>query len=108
MLPGTTFHQSAMHMVPGVHEVHDLHIWTVAPGRIALSAHVTLSDRTLSQSAEIITGLKAFQHDRFRDPPHYHSIRICCLWSGSYSLCPWEYIVTLKITKYCGINKCSL
>ena len=60
MLPGTTFHQSAMHMVPGVHEVHDLHIWTVAPGRIALSAHVTLSDRTLSQSAEIITGLKAF------------------------------------------------
>lgn len=32
--------------VDGVISVHDLHIWTFAPGRIAVSAHLLLSDST--------------------------------------------------------------
>lgn len=38
----------AMHAVPGVNAVHDLHVWTVAPGYISLSAHVTVADSALS------------------------------------------------------------
>ena len=30
--------------LPGVASVHDLHVWSIAPGRIALSAHVELDD----------------------------------------------------------------
>jgi len=44
--------------VSGVAEVHDLHIWTVSPGYVALSAHVILEDQTLSQSERIMAELK--------------------------------------------------
>ena len=47
-----------MRAIPGVAEVHDLHIWTVSPGYISLSAHVILNDQTLSQSTEIMYELK--------------------------------------------------
>jgi len=48
----------AMRATPGVGEVHDLHVWTVAPGYVALSAHVLLADQTLSQTANVMTALK--------------------------------------------------
>jgi cobalt-zinc-cadmium efflux system protein len=48
----------SMHKVPGVSEIHDLHVWTVAPGYIALSAHVTVDDQAISQTAEIMSALK--------------------------------------------------
>lgn len=35
---------SAMAQVPGTVSVHDLHIWTLASGRLALSAHVVVRD----------------------------------------------------------------
>ncbi|MHB8088689.1 MAG: cation diffusion facilitator family transporter [Anaerolineaceae bacterium] len=44
--------------VSGVAEVHDLHIWTVSPGFVALSAHVILEDQTLSQTSSIMEELK--------------------------------------------------
>ncbi len=47
-----------MKAVSGVAEVHDLHIWTVSPGFIALSAHVILEDQTLSQTGRIMEKLK--------------------------------------------------
>lgn len=36
--------ESAIAGVPGVHAVHDLHVWTVASGMVALSAHATVGD----------------------------------------------------------------
>jgi cobalt-zinc-cadmium efflux system protein len=35
----------AIAAVPGVEEVHDLHVWTLTTGRYALSAHVVARDR---------------------------------------------------------------
>ena len=48
----------AMGAVPGVEEVHDLHIWTVSPGYVALSAHVVLSDQVLSRTQDVMESLK--------------------------------------------------
>ena len=48
LLEGTPSHISvravveAMHAVPGVADVHELHVWTISSGKEALSAHVTL------------------------------------------------------------------
>ena len=36
--------RAAMDATPGVHRVHDLHIWTVTSGLIAMSGHVELAD----------------------------------------------------------------
>jgi len=50
-----TVHQ-AMRALPGVHSVHDLHIWTITSGLIALSAHV----RVAEQSQQVL--LKDVRH----------------------------------------------
>jgi cobalt-zinc-cadmium efflux system protein len=55
----------AMKKVPGISQVHDLHVWTVAPGYIALSAHVTVDDQSISQTAETMTALKETLHEGF-------------------------------------------
>jgi len=55
----------AMRQAPGVGEVHDLHVWTVSPGYVALSAHVVLRDQALSQTTQIMAALKAALHDGF-------------------------------------------
>ncbi|HWS23135.1 MAG TPA: cation diffusion facilitator family transporter [Anaerolineales bacterium] len=44
--------------VDGVAGIHDLHIWTVTPGYIALSAHVILRDQKLSDTANIMKEIK--------------------------------------------------
>lgn len=49
---------NAMRRVPGVIEVHDLHVWTVAPGYVALSVHVVVGDQALSRTSEIMAALK--------------------------------------------------
>ena len=40
--------------IPGVVGVHDLHVWSIASGSHALSAHVLLDDRRLSEAAEVL------------------------------------------------------
>ncbi|MCK7541305.1 MAG: hypothetical protein MZV63_65670 [Marinilabiliales bacterium] len=49
---------NALRRLPGVIDVHDLHVWTVAPGYIALSAHVVVGDQALSRTGEIMAALK--------------------------------------------------
>lgn len=66
----------AMLKVAGVEEVHDLHVWTVAPGYIALSAHVTVDDQAISQTAEIMSALKETLHDSFEI--HHTTIQFEC------------------------------
>lgn len=55
----------AMGSVPGVVEVHDLHVWTVSPGYAALSAHVLVDDQALSQTQEVMEGLKRALAEQF-------------------------------------------
>jgi cobalt-zinc-cadmium efflux system protein len=52
-----------MAAVPGVREVHDLHVWTVTSGFPALAAHVrTVHDEDPDQVRERVESLL---HDRF-------------------------------------------
>lgn len=54
-----------MKSVKGVAEVHDLHIWTVGPGYIALSAHAVMENQTLSQCENIMEELKGILFSEF-------------------------------------------
>jgi cobalt-zinc-cadmium efflux system protein len=56
---------AAMADVRGVAEVHDLHVWSLCSGHVALSAHVVLSEQALADSDSIMQGLKAQLLDRF-------------------------------------------
>lgn len=53
----------AMAAVQGVSGVHDLHIWTLASGTVALSAHVVLS--RLEAWPALLKRLQAMLHDEF-------------------------------------------
>ncbi len=49
--------------VEGVESVHDLHVWSVASGTIALSAHVVIRDADQWQA--LLVQLQTLLHDRF-------------------------------------------
>lgn len=53
----------ALAELPGVVAVHDLHVWSIAPGRVALSAHVELED--LFRWPGILAAAGALLHDRY-------------------------------------------
>lgn len=55
-----------MQAVPGVRDVHDLHIWQVGQGIYALSCHVQISDQLVSQCADILAELNHLLEHEFR------------------------------------------
>ena len=54
--------QAAMAAIPGVERVHDLHVWTVASGMIAMSGHAVVADPGRAPGAlrEITSTVKQF------------------------------------------------
>ncbi len=47
-----------MQDVAGVHDVHDLHVWTIANGMNALSCHVIIEDSCTDRAADIVADVK--------------------------------------------------
>jgi cobalt-zinc-cadmium efflux system protein len=52
--------------VAGVVGVHDLHVWTIGSDSHALSAHVVLDDRKLSEASAILRSIDTAMRDDFR------------------------------------------
>ena len=52
-----------MRALPGVHEVHDVHLWTITTGMDAMSGHVVIGD--MARSAELLAALNALLSRRF-------------------------------------------
>lgn len=46
--------EQAIAAVPGVLNVHDLHVWTVGPGVIACSCHVLVPEQTIREGQQIL------------------------------------------------------
>lgn len=53
---------AAMRQVPGVHAVHDVHLWTITTGMDAMSGHVVIDD--IHRSADILSALDALLSSR--------------------------------------------
>jgi cobalt-zinc-cadmium efflux system protein len=51
--------------VPGVRDVHDLHVWSIAGGMSALSAHLQVDDRPLSQCGAVVSGVSGLLQRRY-------------------------------------------
>jgi cobalt-zinc-cadmium efflux system protein len=56
---------SAVKALPGVADMHDVHIWTITSGIYALSAHLSIADQTVSQSFDIVTGVNKVLAESF-------------------------------------------
>lgn len=53
----------ALAAVQGVQSVHDLHIWTLSSGRVALSAHIMVRDLVVWEG--LLDGLRSLLHERY-------------------------------------------
>jgi cobalt-zinc-cadmium efflux system protein len=54
----------SIHQVPGVLDVHDLHVWTVASGMAACSLHIQVSDRSALEGQRIQQAVaQMLEHD---------------------------------------------
>ena len=51
--------------IGGVTGVHDLHVWSIGSGSYALSAHVLLDDRRLSEATEVLREIDACAQEHF-------------------------------------------
>ncbi len=51
--------RAGIRALPGVVDVHDLHVWTIGSGSHVLSAHVLLPDARISEASEILRRIEA-------------------------------------------------
>lgn len=56
---------ATMAEVPGVHEVHDLHVWSLCSGEVSLSAHVTLDSDTPGGGGLVLVELQRRLREHF-------------------------------------------
>ncbi|MDD4179349.1 MAG: cation diffusion facilitator family transporter [Candidatus Margulisbacteria bacterium] len=52
--------------VPGVKDLHDLHIWTISSGINAISAHVIIKDDAAERAAAILKEICALMDEKYR------------------------------------------
>ena len=57
--------QDRIRGVDGVVGVHDLHVWTLGTGSYALSAHILLPDRSISDATHILQSVDRAMRDEF-------------------------------------------
>ena len=55
----------AMRAVPGVNDVHDIHIWSLGSETAAMSCHVSIDDMQLSASSNILHDINCLLASRF-------------------------------------------
>jgi cobalt-zinc-cadmium efflux system protein len=69
--------QAGLLGVDGVSEVHDLHVWTLTSGFVAMSGHAVIAD--VARSHEILEGVRKMLSEKFHighmtlqlEPPHF-------------------------------------
>ena len=64
--------RAALQGVPGVLNVHDLHVWSLGSQSHALASHVTIAEMPMSECGCILEGIKCTLADRF----HIHHTTI--------------------------------
>lgn len=56
----------ALRSEPGVHDIHDLHVWEITSGYICLTAHVVVEDAAVSETMALRQALSELLWQRFR------------------------------------------
>lgn len=52
--------------VPGVLDVHDLHVWMVGPGVVACSCHIVVGEQSVRQGQQVLRAVVAQLEERFQ------------------------------------------
>jgi cobalt-zinc-cadmium efflux system protein len=60
--------QRVLKAIPGVKDLHHVHLWTITSGIHALSAHVLVGDIQMSRTGEILQEINSLLREKFRIP----------------------------------------
>ncbi len=60
--------QRVLKEIPGVKDLHHVHLWTITSGIHALSAHVLVGDIQMSRTGEILQEINSRLREKFRIP----------------------------------------
>jgi cobalt-zinc-cadmium efflux system protein len=52
--------------IPGVLDIHDVHVWSITPEIHAMSGHVLIADQAVSDAASIQQNVENLLHNKFR------------------------------------------
>jgi cobalt-zinc-cadmium efflux system protein len=72
LLEGTPHHidlkqlVSTLRQLPGVKDVHDLHVWSITPSIHALSCHIYIDDQQISQAETVRHEIECVLEDKFK------------------------------------------
>jgi cobalt-zinc-cadmium efflux system protein len=55
----------SLHEVPGVKDIHDVHVWSITPEIHAMSAHVLIDDQAVSDASKIREDIEKSLRERF-------------------------------------------
>lgn len=77
----------ALRSLPGVRNVHDLHVWSITTDWNALSCHLVVDHRSLAESQKLLRELEELLRERFGiqhstvqiEDDEYHSSTLFCL-----------------------------
>jgi cobalt-zinc-cadmium efflux system protein len=58
--------QHALLAIPGVKDLHDMHLWTITSGIYAVSAHVLVDDVLMSRSGQILQEITKLLKEHYR------------------------------------------
>jgi cobalt-zinc-cadmium efflux system protein len=56
---------NAVKQVPGVKDVHDVHVWSLSPELRAMAGHILIEDTSLSQAAVIRAGIEKVVREQY-------------------------------------------
>lgn len=70
-------------LVPGVKDVHDIHIWTITSGIVALSAHLIIDDQMVSVSVAVRDKVNQMLAEKFQIT--HTTLQLEC---SRYETCP--------------------
>ncbi len=56
---------SEIKKIEGVENVHELHIWSICSNVYALSSHVRINDRKISEGSRILSAIKDILKEKF-------------------------------------------
>ncbi|APV43442.1 cobalt-zinc-cadmium efflux system protein [Dehalogenimonas formicexedens] len=75
--------------IPGIKEVHDLHVWSLTPNLHALSSHIVIEDRLTSETALVRSQVEKLLADRYEI--NHTTLQLEC-----QSCCPGGQLCTLE------------
>lgn len=58
--------QEDLRSIPGIRDMHDVHVWTITSGIHAMSAHILVDDTLVSRTGEILRQIQQLLQEQYR------------------------------------------